>query len=444
MVSVLQSRTCPNIITTVTKQGIVVQWDINKLSAQSFAANATPVSLRRIVVSEGPVAGAAFVGRGHSFNKIATLGNRKGIKTRDQESLLCLTISGGSVAIYDIEEQVLLENVHCPRTGSTADIINTTVNDGGDGNFVAEAPPMLHCPVVFSESTGKQLFFTGSPASNHVNLVRLGGSICTLKDVPRDHTYRHQLKILQQQHLRYADAVSYLEHLRPATLVDARGSRGCDYERYISQQMATMCLSCKPMMQRCSRICHTLDAHIVDAIPGSNRIVTSQDLTFYLCATGHENRNGPPVVHTTDTKRDASISGMLNGNKSSVLHIVVMSSDSVETMCYTVDVIYGCEISLDKPYKGPPITGGLPKSIIRTNLQPKPPPTEQAPGVAVHYHTNRTVEESTGRGGEHIAQVSLTARVTAIEAHPCSPHVVVGCLDDSVVVLSAEASLNEV
>jgi hypothetical protein len=264
----------------------------------------------------------------------------------------------------------------------------------------------------------------------------MGGATSTaLRDLPRDHTCRQQLKILQQQHLRYADAVSYLQHLRPVAIADNRGS---DAERYISQQLATLCLAAKPMMQRCSKICHTLPGHIIEAIPGSCRIVTSHDLTFYLCATGNENRYGD---HSEPTR--ASISGMLNGNKSSVLHLKV-GTGFAETMCFTIDAIFGREISLDKPYNGPSITASLPKNSIRTNLQLKPPPLSDSIRAVTSVCSSCKVkterEESSGIFGEHVAQISLPARATAIEPHPCSPFVFVGCLDDSLVVLSAEAS----
>jgi hypothetical protein len=380
-------------------------------------------------------------------------GSKWSSATDMQDSILCLTLSGGCVLLYDVVDQKLLESIDCPLSAysSSSDTrailssaITPAVTGTDDGNITLEAPPLLHCPVNFSSVTGNQLFYTGSPKSNHIDIMRLGCSTSLLHELPRDHLCRQQLTILQQQHLRYSDAVSYLEHLRPIALTDTRGG---EHERYVCQQLATMCLSSNPMMQRCSRIQHTLQGYVLEASPGSTRIVTSQDLTTYLCATGHENRSGSVLglEGKTDSSRTVSISGMLNGNKSSVLHLK-MGTGMEETVCYTIDNIFGCEISLDKPYQGPLITAGMPKTSLRTNLQPKPPPSSSAATEVIRslrafgVKVNSEQEESSGKCGERLAHIPLSSRATAIQPHPYSPYVVVGCLDDSVVVLSAESS----
>lgn len=442
VVAILQANYASAVITTVTKQGVVVQWDMNKLSTQSFSIKATPASLRRIAIADmSPVVGATLLHKGHQY--MMPIDNRRSSVVSAKEERLCFTLSNGSVTVYDMDDERMLEDIACPRLVNPLSQEECTVAAPGvtDGNVVAELPPVLLCPIAFSAATGNQIFYSGSPRSNHMIVRRLGGSTASLRELPRDHAYRQQLKILQQQHLRYADAVSYLEHLRPATLTGRTRGKS-DYDSYISQQMATMCLSCKPTMQRTSRICHTLGGYVLEAVPGSNRIVTTHDLSFYLCATGQENRSGSAVADSTDLTKSVSISGMLNGNKSSVIHLRGLSGAD-DKMCYTVDAIYGCEISLDKPYHGPPITGGLPKHTVCTNLRVKPPPPiPRGRLTAVLTGVKSTHAEADGKCGEHIANVPLPARATAIQAHPSCPYVVVGCLDDSVVIISAEESIS--
>jgi hypothetical protein len=469
VMAILQSSREENIITTVTKLGVIVQWDLDKLSVQSFCASATPVSLRRVVLGDSPsigmspIVGAAFARRGYNYTTCAG-STRSGKEERSVTNLpLCVTLSSGCVLIFDLLDQKLLEYIECPLSAYSAVLPDSAAADSAtvaaalpdidDGNVTPEAPPLLHCPINFSNATGNQLFYTASPKTNHLDIMRLGGSTSLLHDLSRDHICRQQLKILQQQHLRYADAVSYLEHLRPVSITDTRGS---EHERYLSQQLATMCLSSKPLMQRCSRICHTLQGHVLEASPGCSRIVTSQDLTTYLCATGHENRSGSVIGDKDEfsRNRNVSISGMLNGNKSSVLHIK-MGTDMTETVCYTIDTIFGCEICLDKPYQGPPISAGTPITSLRTNLQPKAPPpsscgtTSSSSSAAAEVirslrNTGATVnsrqEEPSGKCGERLAHIPLPSRATSIQPHPHCPYVVVGCLDDSVVVVSAESS----
>ena len=524
--AILLSPQQENLLTTVTKQGVIVQWDLEQLSVQSFAANATPVSLRRVVLSESlplafsAVLGATFVRRGYNFRSGAESGvsssNRSNYTTSvvggaggagcSLDSTLCLTLTGGCVLIFDMAEQKLLESIECPlfatatpsssTSSSSSAALTASLGAGGgggggsgtsssaptamgiegDGNITLEAPPALHCPINFSRITGNQLFYVGAPKSNHLDIMRLGGSTASLCDLPRDHLYRQQLKILQQQHLRYADAVSYLEHLRPGGVTNVSG-KGTEQVRYLSQQLATMCLSSKPLMQRCTRVRHTLQGRVLEATPGSTRIEVSQDLTAYLCGTGLENRSGAAVVEVKDegesdgeeafgggvveaqsSRSMVSISGMLNGNKSSVLHLKT-GTGTVDTVCYTIDAIYGCEISLDKPYRGPPITAGIPSTSLHTNLQPKPPPSAFAPASTscpppAHalirslrsgsVQVNHPQQEPSGKCGERLAHISLPSRATAIQPHPHCPYVVVGCLDDSVVVLSAESSIGMV
>lgn len=442
VVSILQSPHASSIITTVTRMGIVVQWDLGKLSVQSFSTNATPVSIRRIELvslSIGPwqVAGAAFCRRG------------AGKCPRDSDtgdSLLCVTAKGGHVRTYDLVEPKLLESVDCtvsstlPTSFSTAPGAAASTDDSStamDGNITLEAPPALHCPIGFSTATGSQVFYTGSPKSNHLDIMRLGGSSALLSELPRDHFCRQQLVTLQQQHLRYASAMSYLEALHPVFLTDQRG--GSSYERHVSQQLATLSLSAPAMMQRTKRVSHTLPGHVLLATPGCTRVVTSRDLSAHLCATGQENRSGGMV----DSQR--SISGMLDGNKSSVVHIRSGTGDKTDnTSCYTIDAIFGCEISLDRPYRGLAITEGHPKASLCTNLRPKLPPATVVDKLLQSFKTPDEVrahlrgKEPTGSCGELLAHIPLSARATAIQPHPCCPYVVVGCMDDSVVVLSPE------
>ena len=420
--SILQSAHDTNTVVTVTKLGVIVQWDIQKLNFQSFCSCPKPTSIRRVVLGESisiplssPVIGACF------SRELCNTPRRS-----DSKFTLCVTLNDGSVVSYDLVTGNVVEIVSCPL--STDDYV-----EDNDFNLPTESSRNTYCPIAFSEFTGKQLGYIGSRSSNHLDIIRLGGSTSNLRDLPREHKFRQQLKLLQDQHLRYADAVSYLEHLRPQSLM---GSVGNKYERHISHEMASLCLSSKPLMQRSKKIRHTLQGFVLEACPGNTRIVTSEDLTAYLCATGNENK-----YDAVDNRTDSSISGMLNGNKSSVIHLTE-ESDLNQTQCYTINAIFGCEISLDKPYMGPKVMEGSPKTFVRTNLTLKTPPALSSSALRNSIHCRKVKDgktEPTGLCGEFLAHIPLPSRATAIQPHPLIPLIVVGCLDDSVVVISAES-----
>lgn len=197
-------------------------------------------------------------------------------------------------------------------------------------------------------------------------------------------------------------------------------------------------------MVRSSSLTHTLSGFIYEANAKSHTIITTHDLSPFLCSISESTR------HPTDTAKQEStdFDGVNHGispilsiseessrssqpNKSCLVsflsppHFQSQECNITSEEFYCILRINGCKITLEKPYQGPPVVNGVPKIVIRTNLVPSSAALlkkDIVPPV--------------------VSSISLISHPTIVRTHPQLPYLFVGHVDDSICIITPESHCN--
>lgn len=196
-------------------------------------------------------------------------------------------------------------------------------------------------------------------------------------------------------------------------------------------------------MVRSSVLTHTLTGYIYEASPQSHTIMTTHDLSAFLCSIMESTR------HSSNAKQDKTNSdGVHHGispsisiyeessrssqpNKSCLISFTSFpqSSQTRDTdfppeNYYCILRINGCKITLERPYEGPSVVKGVPKVVMRTNLLPSSAAASK--------------KDATG----NISSIALTTHPTIVRVHPQLPYLFVGHIDDSLCIITPESYCN--
>jgi hypothetical protein len=191
---------------------------------------------------------------------------------------------------------------------------------------------------------------------------------------------------------------------------------------------------------------HTLAGFIYEATPGSHMVITSEDLSPFLCSltestppvrianqlkasTDGVTHNITPSLETTQKRTKSCKVAFALGLKNNNLEIP-SDWNSTRTLIH----VSGCKLTLEKPYLGPHIINGCPRVFLRTNL---------APSSSRSYHRShpsKSIADNVIRSYPHLEnKIALPAPVNVIRSHPDLPYLFVGNVEDVIYVVSPES-----
>ena len=184
-------------------------------------------------------------------------------------------------------------------------------------------------------------------------------------------------------------------------------------------------------------ICLSLPGHVIRAEWGSRELILSHSLDHYIAssiaaATTRSRSDRLYLDWTVSVSPDSTIGRI--SDDSMAPYVDSNGKGHIDGIECRIDQIFGHTVLLKEPYCGPTVEAGFPRVFLRTNLVP----------VSSNASNNQVSKDSpmTASVDRLIQKLSFHTAVTAIEAHPSLPYVVLGFLDNAVQILSTETYID--